>query len=706
MEQQHGLQPGINRFTVVKTSKKARSAAKVTQRRSTRRTVPAGIRSDAATQAAALHAERDRALELARTRAEFISHASHEIRTPLHGIVGYATLLLGTELSDEQRSFANALRTGVESLLSVVSDVLDVSRLDAGALALEKTGFDLVALVLGVTRSFQETASSRGLSLSVDTHALAHPNLVGDPGRIRQVLVNLVANAVKFTDAGSVVVRAETSRMQHERIALRLSVTDTGPGIPAAAQRRLFQPFSRLGTAGAASKPGTGLGLAISKQLVELMGGTLQVDSAPRRGSTFAFELHLPEDLRPAAQRELDPFDVSCLRVYVADDDGRSRRDLLLSLASAGIGVAMSGAATPLPEALRSAREAGTLPDLAIVGHVDHADGDLAIARAVRADPRLAGVKLVLAPVAGMRGRAREAHDAGYDGYVSRPFGHAELLRCTRAVATRSFNGDDDGASGLITRHTHAAASAPIGGRVLIADDDAASRHVTRLQVERLGFTADDADSGKAAVAAAARRDYDVILMDCQMADMDGLAAAAEIRRGGRTGHRPAILAMTADVSAGQRERCRRAGLDDFLEKPVRTQLLAGALARYARRVTCTTSAGPASEVSPVDRSAVDLLEADIGSELTIDLVREYLEGAEQTIDLLERERLDAPAASRHAHRLLGGARILGLAPLERLWQTLADDEDGVPPATIDDLRRACAELRGWVQAHQGNQHV
>ena len=663
--------------------------------------MPARTRS-AGTGQAVLRAERDRALELARTRAEFISHASHEIRTPLHGIVGYSTLLLGTELTDEQRSFANALRMGVESLLSVVSDVLDVSRLDAGAMALEKTGFDLTALVRGVTRSFEETASSRHLALEVDTDAVAHTNLIGDPGRIRQVLVNLVANAVKFTDAGSVVVRAETVSKRQRRIALRVSVTDTGPGIPAADQGRLFQPFSRLGVAGAASRPGTGLGLTISKQLVELMGGTLQVDSAPRRGSTFTFELHLPRDLRPAAQRQLDQLDVSSLRVYVADDDGRSRRDLLLSLASAGIGVAGSGTATSLPETLRSARATGTLPDLAIVGHVDHTDGDLAIARAVKADPRLAPVKLVLAPVAGVRGRAREAHDAGYDGYVSRPFGHAELLWCTRAVISRSFTGHVDGSPGLITRHTLATPPAAVAGRVLVADDDPANRHVTRLQVERLGYAVDTADGGKEAVAAAARGHYDVILMDCQMAETDGLAASAEIRRQERPGPRPAILAMTADVSARQRERCRRAGMDDFLEKPVRTHVLASALNRYAR----ASHASGTNQRRDVPQ--VDLLEADIGSELTLDLMREYLAGAEQAVERLERDPLDEATAHSDAHRLLGGARILGLGTLEDLWQTLSEESAGpaVPAATIAELRRACTELRAWMNAHEGAQHV
>ncbi|HEX5110894.1 MAG TPA: response regulator [Vicinamibacterales bacterium] len=694
----------------MKSSRNARTSRTGTGRQSSR---GAGHpRSRAAGSApAALRAERDRALELARTRAEFISHASHEIRTPLHGIVGYSTLLLGTELTEEQRSFANALRVGVESLLSVVSDVLDVSRLDAGAMALERTGFDLTALVRGVTRSFAPTAHSRRLTLATDTDAVKHSSLLGDPGRIRQVLVNLVDNAVKFTDVGSVVVRAETSFKRQGRIAVRISVTDTGPGIVASSQRRLFQPFARLGPTGAGSKPGTGLGLVISKQLVELMGGTLQVDSVPRCGSTFSFELCLPQDLRPAAQRQPEHVDAGSLRVYAADDDARSRRDLLLSLASAGIGVSGSGTATSLPEALQSALAAEALPDLVIVGHVDGADGDLAIARAVKTDPRLVDVKLVLAPVAGVRGRAREARDAGYDGYVSRPFGHAELLRCTRAVAARAISADVDEHKELVTRHTVAAVPAPVTRRVLIADDDASNRNVTRLQVERLGFAVDTAESGKEAIAAAARCQYDVILMDCQMADTDGLAAAAAIRRQERHGHRPAILAMTADVSARQRERCRRAGMDDFLEKPVRTQLLASVLDRYAPRTNGATTAGrESSEHSPVNESAVDALETDIGSELTIDLVREYLDGAEQTIDLLERETLDAPAASSHAHRLLGGARILGLAPLERLWETLADREEGgraaVPPATIEDLRRACAELRAWVQVHEGSQHV
>jgi CheY-like chemotaxis protein len=643
------------------------------------------------TRTAHVCAERDLALALSRRKSEFIAHASHEIRTPLHGIVGLSALLLGTELTDEQRRLAHALHASIESLLAVVDDVLDISTLDAGAMRLESAGFNLTTLVRGVADLFSEAAQAKGLLLRVDTDRVAHPDLVGDPGRIRQVLTNLVSNAVKFTDTGSISIDAVTRVSADGAIDVTMAVGDTGPGITREDQARLFEPFARIRQLGGPLKPGTGLGLSISKQLVELMGGTLDVESCPRRGATFSLTLRLQEDVRQPARRAPEVIAVRPLRVFVADDDTRSSNELLDALASAGLQIAGSTATARLPEALRTANQSGQLPDIVIVGHARAAGGDLATARAIKADPRLADLPLVLVPVSGVRGYARDVREAGYAAYLPRPFQGDELRQCVGAAVVRRQDGSI-AAPRLITRHNAAEnGTLPGTARVLVADDDPTSRQVIRLQLAPLGYLVDEVSGGVEAVKAAANTDYDVILIDCQMPDLDGLAATAAIRQQRSPGRRPFIAALTADVSSEQRARCRDAGMDAFLEKPLRPQTLAALLGRIP-------VAG-----NGVGTEAVQL-KAEIGADMMLELVREYLAGAEREIERLSNAaHLTSGSIHASAHRLLGGARVLGLTRFERLWATLRDvrEQSDAPVATttLEALREACAELSAWIDA-------
>jgi CheY-like chemotaxis protein len=640
-----------------------------------------------------MRAQRDRAVEAERRQAEFISHASHEIRTPLHGIVGYTTLLLRTPLNGEQRAAVQALRTGIDALLDVVNDVLDVSQLEAGAMCLDSLGFNLTGLIQSVAETWRGAAEAKGLTLTADTALIAHPYLVGDPGRIRQVLNNLTDNAIKFTDAGGVTLRAETGRAASGGVTVCVSVIDTGAGIRLDDQERLFKPFSRLRRPAGANKSGAGLGLAISKQLVELMGGRLEVNTVSGNGSSFSLTVNLPEDPAPAVSSRLDLFDSASLRVYVADDDARSCEEIVRSLADIGIAPVGSGSAARLPEALRAVTAKGAGIDIAVVGHVAQKGTDLAIAQALRADPRLAAVALILAPVSGVRGHAREAREAGYDAYLPRPFRGVELRQCVEAVAAGRPAGLPAGEANLVTRH--AIAESPYRGRrVLVADDDAVNRRVTRLQLEHMGFHVDEAVSGAEAVSAAARTPYDVILMDCQMPDMDGAAAAAAIRQAEPPGRRTVIAALTADLSAERRHECQQAGMDEFVEKPI----AAPALEKMLKAIV------PGAGIA-VD--ALQLIIDEIGTEITFELVSEYLANAGRAIAKLERSgRIDADHLKRTTHRLVGGARTLGLLRLERLWQSCAASAEALPaarPALAEQLRRACADVHGWMDARRRN---
>jgi CheY-like chemotaxis protein len=389
--------------------------------------------------------------------------------------------------------------------------------------------------------------------------------------------------------------------------------------------------------------------------------------------------------------------------VYLADDDTRSRDELFLSLAGIGISVAWSGPAHGLPEAMRTAIEAGLSTDVAIVGHVEQEGVDLAIAHTCRTDPRLVPTPLVLTPISGVRGYAREAREAGYSAYLPRPFHGNELSLCIRAVAAHSPPRSDD--TRFVTRHS-AAESPQLIRRVLLADDDPAGRRVTRLQIERLGFTVDEVPGGAEAITAASGGAYDLILMDCQMPDVNGLAAATAIRTQEVPGRRAFIVALSADVRAELREACWRAGVDEFLEKPLRTETLVRVLNAMTGLPELTLGGGHDGRSSDdVDLGALNALMADIGAEMTLDLLREYLANAERAVEQLTGSgQPDAGYVGREAHRLVGGARALGLRRLDHLWEELSTSATGGGDhrTIVEELRRACWNLGRWMDARQG----
>jgi len=607
-----------------------------------------------------------------RAKSEFLANMSHEIRTPMNGVIGMLDLALDIPLSTEVRDYLQTARDSAEALLSLLNDILDFSKIEAGFLELDEVDFDLRTMVEGVASTLAQRAELKGLELACMVQEDVPTRLRGDPGRLRQVLVNLVGNAIKFTQQGDIVIRVMQEEDQGDSVVLLFSVSDTGIGIPKDRQAAIFERFIQVDSSTTRKYGGTGLGLAISKQLVGLLGGQIGVESSMGQGSTFWFTTKLTKQPGDAQALNLSVVDVRDLLVLVVDDHATNRLVLRKMLENIGCRAGTASGGAEALQILTASIPSDDPYQLVLLDmQMPEMDGKQTL-QTIHADPRLEDVRVIVLTSMGQRGDAAQLQSLGCAGYLVKPIRQHQVYEAIVAVIGQRRMQEQGSAIQLVTRHT-LSEQKRAGQRILLVEDNPVNQKLAVIMLQKAGYPVIVVENGQQAVEAMRKNTYNLVLMDVQMPEMDGFEATSLIRQDEeRLQRHTPIIAMTAHAMSGNRDRCLAAGMDDYLTKPIEQKDLLATLETWL--VTDAPAEAPAAPLlaanpgAPIDmETAMPRFGND--TEFFIELLEEFLGHLDTRIPLFWKamQEYNPEDLASLAHSLKGAAANFSAEPLTSL---------------------------------------